>query len=50
MWDISLDIYFFDSLLTVEVDLIPGLLDYRAEEGIKSSFLRHDGSMGVKFR
>lgn len=31
--------HFFDSLLTVDIGLIPGLLDYRAEEGIKGSFL-----------
>jgi hypothetical protein len=42
--------YFFDSLLTVDIGLIPGLLDYRAEEGIKGSFLGHDASMGVKLR
>lgn len=40
--------YFFDSLLTVDIGFIPGLLDYRAEEGIKGSFLRHDVSTGVK--
>ena len=42
--------YFFDSLLTVDIGLIPGLLDYRAEEGIKCSFLGHDASMNVKLR